>query len=191
MRVPRLIPFGTIVTGLLVSGSIALAQALPAPSEALRALFPVAPGGLFLADGPMRTVRPVGMQLLTVHPVRFEPPPGQALFRYNNWCGVVLQWPDATPQAIVTIGTDRTEVLHCEGLLEFGPAPAPTPVARLALVYRTSTRNAPNIRTPVILAWDAAASQWRPDDTLATALENRQEPATLARIRSALGRPGR
>lgn len=173
--------------GFSLSGTMVRAQSLPQGTPALRPLFPVAPEGRFLPESQARRVTLPGLPPLALRAIRFEPTPGPDV-RSSTWCGLVIERPGGTPQAIVTAGTGRTALTNCDGLREAGPVPSEL-VPRLALIYDASTLRGPTGRLVVILVWDGAAGQWRADDVLAAAIERQPQPVTsLASLRNVLSR---
>ncbi|WP_144404613.1 hypothetical protein [Belnapia sp. F-4-1] len=162
----------------------ALAAAAPAQAGGpdlaaeARAGLPVAGG--FEAASPRRwsPVRGVTLSLL---PVRFAPRvpsfPNQ-----QRWCGVAVDGAGAV-ESFVTLGTDWTEAVSCNGLREAGEVPAVGGVPRFALVYEASSPNTV-LRVPVILRWEAGRAVL--DAEASQRVGEAGRGGSLERIRAAL-----
>ncbi|MBR0653855.1 hypothetical protein [Plastoroseomonas arctica] len=175
---------GLCVAAVILGGA---AAALARDDAGLRAAFPVAPDGPFVAAP---AVRLAGQPGLTLRSIRFRQllPDGRP--RAVLSCGVVLEARRRPPQAMVTIGEGRTEVPHCHRLREAGILPSPAGTARLGLIYEASSPNAEG-RALVILRRDGAAGSWNTEDDLADQVEQRLPVLTLARVRARLRALGR
>ena len=175
---------------------VGLAAALPAlaqgPGGSGLPAFPgprgPAPDGLhaFPAAGPLRPDRVVRLGGLRLESVSFEPLPGWSEAGNTRWCGLRLRAGGGAEQRIVAVGEGRTETVSCDGLAEAGALPVVAGVRRVGLVYRTHTRNAWDVRTPVVLALGAGG--WAAEDALGDAVDAGRGRASLARMRRELPR---
>ncbi|WP_236037784.1 hypothetical protein [Belnapia arida] len=143
-----------------------------------RAGLPVAGG--FEAAAPRRWSPARGVTL-TLLPVRFAPRvPGFP--NQQRWCGLAIGGAGAT-ESLVTVGTDWTEAVSCDGLREAGEVPAAAGVPRFALIYAASSPNAA-ARVPVILRWEAGRAVL--DAEASQRVDEAGQGGSLERIRAAL-----
>ncbi len=135
-----------------------------------------------LASEPPRRWTPGQGVTLSLLPVRFRPA-RPSFPNQQNWCGLAIGSPDGSATTLVTLGTDWTETVSCNGLREAGEVPAAGGVPRFVLVYAASSPNA-EVRVPVVLRWEAGRAVL--DAEASQQVDEAGRGGSLERIRAAL-----
>jgi hypothetical protein len=187
MRLPEGIS-GPGLPLLLLAGLAAApvhAGAAPAGQAELEAAarrsLPVA--GRF-ASGQPRRWTPERGRTLSLLPVRFQPA-APSFVNQRHWCALAIGAAGRPAETIVTVGTDWTGTVSCNGLREAGELPTARGVPRFALVYAASSPNT-QVAVPVILRWNAASGRAELDEEASRRVDEAGQGGSLAAIRVAL-----
>ena len=153
-------------------------------------LFPAKPQTLRIETSSEVTVSTVSRSFI-VSSVRFEP---ENTYLHNSFsCGLVFTDETGKQQALITVGEGVTEVLSCNGLVEFGPvytnsAAAISHTDRLGLIYNYQSPNA-SFKGGLVVSYNKKDRVWYVDELLSTEEVVSEQASSLAILQKLLRAP--